>query len=319
MSNEEHLAAADIVRRAYRNVLGREPDREALLHYQKIAISIAQTEELLIKSREYKLNIVKKNDLKWPLSQIFIVQKHKIIYCPIGKNANSSLKRLMVQLSDIPLKAEILDGDVHWITDTRNTGIQLSDLDNAAIKNIITDKIYFKFAVFRDPVDRILSAYWEKFVVNRSASGNIRHTVPVICAIQSCSIDSIDPELGITFKSFIEFLTKEDPRRLDTHWKPQYLYLEGIKYDRIFDFGNLTPLYTKIREITNLEINPIQENITRSGLGNYVGGAHDMFPACLEKYETISRESFLNDQITKLIECYYGIDYAVYDNIRDKN
>jgi len=56
----------------------------------------------------------------WPLNSLLISQKHRVIYTPIAKNANTSLKRMFVRLSGHPQSDEILAGDVHtWLTSNR--------------------------------------------------------------------------------------------------------------------------------------------------------------------------------------------------------
>ena len=117
----------------------------------------------------------------------------------------------MVELSDVPHKQEILAGDVHRATGVFRTGALLIDLDTDRATQIIQDPDFFRFSVVRDPFDRLLSAFREKFVVNRLQPPNHWHTCEVLANVQ-CR-DEPDYNAGISFPEFVAFVTSQPPEK----------------------------------------------------------------------------------------------------------
>ena len=314
-----------IVRRAYLNTLKREPDESGMANYMKHATSVERIESLLKQSAEYaNMNYFhdryKNTNLNWPLSQLFILTNHKLIYCPIGKNGNTTIKRLMTKISDIENKDIILGGNIHGITDNANTGLQLSDYNDNEIASIFSDGGYFKFSVFRNPTDRLISAYWEKFVANRTLEGSLWHIAPVLSVIQNIDSRRVDAERGITFREFTNFVISTPPRQLDAHWRPQYLYLEGMKYDKIFDLDDLSDFYHYISQRTGQDITVKSENVIQSSSGVFVSGAYNLLPEELQNCGKIDRKCFLNEELERRIASYYSVDWAIYSAVsRSKN
>ena len=107
------MITREAVRRAYQNVLRREPDESGCRHYMQSASSQEEVEGYLRQSSEFlQLEVFsagKKNkNVRWPLSQIFVDINHKIGYCPIGKVGNSTLKEMFIGFSNIDNKEMIL-------------------------------------------------------------------------------------------------------------------------------------------------------------------------------------------------------------------
>ena len=250
----------------------------------------------------------------WPLRQVFVSQRSKVIYCPIGKVACSFLKQQMVRISDVENPEWILRG-VHFRTDHNNTGLELKDYTPQEALRMISSPEMFRFAVLREPGARLLSAYMEKFVINRAVPGNIFHTRSVIEPVQH-ALGLSDPDFGhgITFRQFIAQITSRPPRELDPHWRPQNLYLEGISYDRIYDFEEIDEVVSMLEARSGRQLPRQPANVTGSGLGRFQPGAADLLPAQVEAAGRLSRESFLQDDLQKAIEEYYQADYAILRN-----
>jgi hypothetical protein len=117
------------------------------------------------------------NGLPWPLWQMILIRNRKLVYNPIGKSASTSLLTTIVAKSDIPERLKSLP--IH----THTTGLQLGDLPRDEALSILQDQTYSKIAVIRDPFDRLVSAFLDKFVVNRMHPGNQFHTAGVIATI----------------------------------------------------------------------------------------------------------------------------------------
>ncbi|WP_162622807.1 sulfotransferase family 2 domain-containing protein [Salinisphaera orenii] len=303
------------IEHAFEDVLGRAPEEAALNFYSEKWFSYEQMCDKLKSSPEYKKKMGVKEKVPerrgWPLPQLFVATNIKVLYCPIAKNACSTLKRLMVDVSDIPEKKELLArGDIHKKTDSSFTGIQLKDLSEEYAEKALYDKAYFRFAVLRNPFDRILSAYWEKFVVNRKNKGNISHTLPVINQIRQKDLDDSLVEKGVTFREFVSFLVNSNPDSLDPHWCPQSNYLKCVEYDSYFDVKNLAPLYKILSDRVGRKIEPEAKNVSGSGGGQFLKGAMDKLPEELITFGLISKDSFYDYKISRNIKAFYEEDFS---------
>ncbi|MBS1211976.1 MAG: hypothetical protein H6R26_592 [Proteobacteria bacterium] len=250
------------------------------------------------------------NGLQWPQSQILVAENHRLLFCPIAKNACSSLKRLFVSISDIKHKERILAEDVHRSIDFFRTGIKLLDLDLDRATQLMASAEYFKFAVVRDPFSRLLSAYLEKFVINRLKPGNQHHTGPVVAAAQNTA--SPDFQRGITFADFVRFVTAQEPEHLDPHWIPQTSYLRGVIYDRIYRMDQLPVLQRDLENRIGGKVALEHMNRSHSDRPRYVSGAARMLPDALPAPKTIDRHSFMESEILYRIADYFASDYRLY-------
>ena len=161
-----------------------------------------------------------KTGLNWPLNQIFANPAYKLIYCPIGKNACTFLKRQMAQLSNHP-ELDILLGDIHLLTGHVNTGLLLGDYLGDEAHRLMHDPEAFRFAVLRDPMQRLLSAYVEKYVYTRNAPGNIGHARTLLPRVQDARGQTPpDYDQGISFGEFVDAVVDTPPLGLDAHWHP---------------------------------------------------------------------------------------------------
>ena len=311
--------------KAYREILKREPDQEGLEFWNNRKVSFPQLCSHLRSSFEYKRKFTRdvfcetnKNFLEWPKRQYFYISNHNILYCPIAKNACTTLKRLMVKISDIASKKEILTGDVHKLTDSKNSGIQLGDLDLDTVDYIfqkMKSSNHFSFAVLREPKSRLLSAYWEKFVLGRMSLNNLYHTKPVLKSVyRKQNLSRSDIQSGITFEQFVEYITNSDPYELDTHWIPQNIYLKEHTFNAFYNIQNLKPLYKELSTITATKLIPEHENATNSGCGNYLKNAFQMYPQQLVDYKPISIESFFNSSLESKVLKYFSKDIHLMEN-----
>ncbi len=250
------------------------------------------------------------NGLLWPHATLITLQNHKLLYCPIAKNSCTSLKRLMVSLSDVEHKKLLLAADVHRGVDRHRTGLKLQDHDLDFARQIMDSEEYFKFAVVRDPFTRLVSAYIEKFVVARFAEPNQRHTAPVIAAVQGS--DRPDYRRGITFAEFIRYLTDQAPKNLDPHWKPQVLYLEGIRYSRIYPMDRLDTLCRDLAARVGRSVVLEKRNVIEKPRSKLLPDAAHQYANELKKPRRIDKRSFLDSELMFRIATYFAEDYHLY-------
>ncbi len=267
---------------------------------------------ILARSAEFRASPrAVKTPIGWPLAQVFVSKPAKVIYCPIGKNACTFLKAEVARTAQ-PAFMNYMARDIHFITDHVRTGLQLSDYPEAEARALATDPAYLRFAVLRDPFDRLLSAYIEKFVLGRTAPDNIQHTRSVVAPVQrAAGLGQPDHDRGISFRQFVSHLETADPARLDPHWRPQALYLAGMDYDRLFRIDELDTVMEMLETRSGLTLGRQARNVTGSGKGTPRPGAMDLLPGKIAGTPRIARASFLDHGIEAAIHRVYAADFTL--------
>lgn len=304
------VAASDVAA-AYRVFLGREARADAPPAFS----SPEQMFDALVHAPEFALTgNGRKTALGWPLSQVFVSPKARVLYCPIGKNACTFLKSQMARISALKDSDFILK-NIHVVTDLATTGLQLSDYAPETAAAMIADPAFVRIAMLRDPFERLLSAYIEKFVLGRGHPANIAHTSSITDLVYKERGQDPDYGRGITFAEFVGMLVRQPAEALDTHWRPQHLYLAGISYDRIFRFDEMNQLVDLLEARSGLKLPRQARNATGSGEGLPVSGASAMLPAALAAQPRIHRSSFLTPELAHAIRTFFKDDYAILDKL----
>lgn len=169
---------------------------------------------------------------QWPLNSCLVSHRHKVVYLPIAKNANTTLKRMFVRLSGHPDADEILSHNIHRYLVSHKTGLSLYDYTPEEAVNILSDPNYFSFTVLRNPLERTVSSYVEKFVATPSTHEGVMGVIgPAIDWVYARRSQPADYEQSITFREFVRYLHNNDDRDLDTHFKSQEGYFRNQKID----------------------------------------------------------------------------------------
>lgn len=248
--------------------------------------------------------------MRWPYDSIMVSEQEKLLYIPVAKCACTSLKSMIVQLAGIEKPEMAIELGVHLITDTFNTGVQLKDKPIDLARDILASDQYFKFGVIRNPFERLVSAYLEKFVYQRTTERNLLHTEEIVREVGDSA--GFDPRTGINFDQFVEYIFRQDPYDLDPHWRPQYLYFLGVKHiSRIFRLENIAQLEQQLRQRVGIEIQLGHENAT-SKSEIVLPTASELSAAELEKQGAIHPDSFLSSRHVEAIREYYREDFELY-------
>jgi len=251
------------------------------------------------------------NALKWPYSAMMVSQEHRLFYIPIAKCACTSLKSMMIELARIDHYEQAIKLGVHLVTDRFNTGIQLKDQPMDVAREILASDQYLKFSVVREPFERLVSAYLEKFVYNREHPRNLLHTRQITAEVQGS--DEIDLQKGISFDDFIGFILRQDSWDLDPHWRPQYLYMRGVPHlDRIFRIEDLGNIESYLLEKRNLRVKLAHRNrISKSS--ELLAAASSCTAEQLDEAGAISPDSFLSSPHAQAIREYFREDFDLYE------
>ncbi len=254
------------------------------------------------------------NPLKWPYGTIMVSEAHKIQYMPVAKCACTSLKSMMVRLAQIEQYEKAIQLGVHLVTDRFNTGVQLKDKPIQVARDLLASNEYFKFSVVRDPFERLVSAYLEKFVHNRHNPRNLLHTRPIISDVQGT--EDIDLRKGISFDDFVGYIVRQDPWDMDPHWRPQYLYFLGVPHmSRIFRLENIKALEDYLQQNLAITVKLGHENRTNKS-STLLQGASQMTSDQIETAKAIDPASFLSTRNNDDLRQRFKEDFELYESLQ---
>lgn len=254
-----------------------------------------------------------------PTSQAMLVDDLKLLYLPIAKNACSSLKQLVASLGGVELEP---GEDIHIKLDGSRTGLQFADRSEEDIRHALTAPGWMRFAVLRDPFDRLVSAYVEKFVLHRDEP-RIEETVGLAyrAVFGRDELTPEDFERGISFREFVTFILHENPKVLDPHWQPQSEQLGNVAFTHVYDVKGLDCLVDDLRKHIGQEIPLPMMNVSRDIAADQISlaGACDILPDDFQDPGRISVDSFLPDDLYTLIAQYCAMDLTLYRMVQRMN
>ncbi|XP_011930294.1 PREDICTED: carbohydrate sulfotransferase 9 isoform X4 [Cercocebus atys] len=204
-----------------------------------------KTDEIQEKRRSFLQEFCKKyggvshhqSHLFHTVSRIYVEDKHKILYCEVPKAGCSNWKRILMVLNGLASSAYNISHDaVHY-------GKHLKKLDSFDLKGIYTRLNTYTKAVFvRDPMERLVSAFRDKF----KHPNSYYHPVFGKAIIKKYRPNACEEALingsGVRFKEFIHYLLDSHrPVGMDIHWEKvsKLCYPCLINYDFVGKFETL--------------------------------------------------------------------------------
>ncbi|KAJ8407387.1 hypothetical protein AAFF_G00279610 [Aldrovandia affinis] len=148
---------------------------------------------------------------KFVLDRIFVCDKHKILFCQTPKVGNTQWKKVLIVLNGaFSTVEEIPENVVH---DHEKNGLpRLSSMSDTEIHRRLST--YFKFFIVRDPFERLISAFKDKFLQNPRFEPWYRHDIaPAI--IRKYRRSHREEAPGLHFDDFVRYLGDPGRRRLD--------------------------------------------------------------------------------------------------------
>ncbi|XP_069554458.1 carbohydrate sulfotransferase 10 isoform X1 [Brachyistius frenatus] len=157
-------------------------------------------------------NLTRVSISKFVLDRIFVCDKQKILFCQTPKVGNTQWKKVLIVLNGaFPSVEEIPENLVH---DHDKNGLpRLSSLAPQEITHRLNT--YFKFFIVRDPFERLISAFKDKFVKNPRFEPWYKHDIApaIIRKYRKVHRDDDLAASGLHFEDFVRYLGDAEGRR----------------------------------------------------------------------------------------------------------
>ena len=176
-----------------------------------------------------KLNIDSK-DSGFAIKYWIHIPNSNVLFNHLAKNAGTSILNSISNFYDLkPL--EIFN---HRLKDKEYS------------YNLLKSEKYKKFTVIRNPLDRFLSAFNDKVLINSHEPYFSKFNKKYL------HVKDINEKLNL----FLNFITENNFSKYDIHIRPQYMLVssESINYNLILKVDNLHNDWNKVREILNIDL-----------------------------------------------------------------
>ncbi|XP_074088142.1 carbohydrate sulfotransferase 14 [Macrotis lagotis] len=165
------------------------------------------------------------------LRHVLVSDRYRFLYCYVPKVACSNWKRVLKVL------AGALDSvDAGLKMDHRSGLVSLADLRPEEIRYRL--RHYFKFLFVREPMERLLSAYRNKFGEIREYQR--RYGADIVRRYRPGAGPSPAGD-DVTFPEFLRYLVDQEPERMDEHWMPAHQLCQpcAVRYDFVGSYERL--------------------------------------------------------------------------------
>uniref|UniRef100_W5LFW8 Carbohydrate sulfotransferase n=1 Tax=Astyanax mexicanus TaxID=7994 RepID=W5LFW8_ASTMX len=237
------FAAEGCCRKGSRNALQElynptqaEYSRAALLH-QARRDQVAETCRAQ-SAFSRKRRVLTPSDLK----HLVVDEEHELIYCYVPKVACTNWKRVMMVLSGrgkYTDPMEIPSNEAHVPSNLRT----LNQYSIADINHRL--KSYLKFMFVREPFERLVSAYRNKFTLRYNTSFHKRYGTKIVRRYRkNATAEALQTGADVKFPEFTEYLVDPATRReapLNEHWQTVYSLCHPchIHYDLVGKYETL--------------------------------------------------------------------------------
>ncbi len=302
----------------FRRYLNREADEKARAFYLGKEWTLGQVEASIRGSREYRRvgRMVSSQDRSHFDRNLLYIQPARIALCAMEKVASTSLKAWALRLSgitDIPPGSRVLER-LHS-TQSRIPGYNWP----AALREQIgRDPAWAVVAVLRNPADRLVSCYCDKFGRHRFEPLNLQHTARVYAWFN----DGAEPDRavlqkGISFRQFCHYINATPREEHDPHWLAQWEYLKNRKWDRLFALERIGEFEAFVRARLPEELRHIRLGLSNSNTRDDSGQERDVSDLLPDQWLRAANppyRAFLAEDIMGFVRDYYSLDYHLYEN-----
>ena len=234
---------------------------------------------------------------------LYVDDNHKIIYCKVPKVACTNWLRIFIVLSgttNISNPLDISPSKTHHEFE-RNLH-QLSDYSIDDIRHKLQN--YFKFIFVREPFERILSAYRNKFTTSYNKYFQQRYGKHIIREYRkNPTTKALNTGSDVKFHEFVAYLLDPKTKRpFNDHWNQYYRLCHPclVQYDVIGKYESLEEDAEYVFERTDIN------KILHFPKSNRLAGKPRTSDVYMNSFQNISRL-----ELHKLWELY-KVDFSMF-------
>lgn len=177
------------------------------------------------------------------IDRLFVISlRHRYIFCPISKAANSSIKTFLFEAELMasgysPQVADFSERRMHELLNSPL--IRPFQLPAKMLQKIIFGDDFRRILAVRHPVDRVLSCFLDRVQEETSHPSGV-----VKAAMEREDIASV------SFAEFVDFIATQEIRDMDPHWRPIYYeaMADRVSYHDVLRFEELATALPRLIE-----------------------------------------------------------------------
>ena len=185
----------------------------------------------------------------------------------------------------------------------------------SVLPKVIDHPGWFHFAVVRNPYDRLVSAYVDKFC------GSDLHKNWVQKVISEVNAFDAQGEPAITFSQFVDYLANQNIDEVNPHWRRQSFILENVQFHQIINLKDLptalSQINTKLGLGTRIDLQVRRQSNTYkdelfnefSFVGNWPNTQIVQHHQKTSNYP--SKNLFYNDELRQKVQDIYQTDFEL--------
>lgn len=154
---------------------------------------------------------------------IYVDDKHQLLYCSVPKVACTNWKRILLVLSGRLNTSHPMDISPSLVHSPQYTNY-LRTLSSYSVDEVQHRlEKYLKFMFVREPLERILSAYLNKFTMGYNDYFRKRYGRKIVKRFRKRpSAHALKYGDDVTFLEFVRYLVSDHIRPLNSHWRQYY-------------------------------------------------------------------------------------------------
>jgi hypothetical protein len=145
---------------------------------------------------------------------------------------------------------------LQYLSRKRGSPVRLRSL------RLLDDPAYTKMVTLRNPMNRMVSAYLDKFV--KPHPDLDRKYADFAGAARATAGEAGSSDRSISFREFVAYSATLQREDLDPHWRPQSDYVAGRTFDVYGRFEDLSPVYDFFAGTYGIDLDKIARRKVRS-------------------------------------------------------